>query len=164
MPFFYTLIRQLYIPLALSLFCHAALAQSALRLEMHNDNIARFYDGSMVVWSGKLPDQVPPDCLLTALERPGATIVCPPHISRQLGLRFKMPALMPIQEQWEWQSYSARITRDGPDITLRAPIQGVETHVALSIFFWVIVLVVIVIFWRTGFFRMSARHPPDRQQ
>ena len=164
MSFFHTLIRQLCTALALCTLCHTAIAQSALRLEMRNDNIARFYDGSTVVWSGALPDHMSISCLQIALERQGATIVCPPHISRRLGLRFELPALMPVKENWEWQSYSARITRDGPDITLRAPIQGVETHVALSIFFWIIVLVGIVILWRTSFLRMSARHPTDRLQ
>ena len=95
MSFFHTLIRQLSAALALSLLCHTALAQSALRLEMRNDNIARFYDGSTVIWS-----------------------------------------------------YSARVTRDGPNITLHGAIQGIKTHVALSIFFWVFTVIIgCVLFW-----------------
>ncbi len=145
MSFFHSLVRWLCAALIVSIGLGTALAQSALRLEMRNDNIARFYDGSTVIWSGTLPDQMPVSCLEIALERQGATIVCPPHIARRLGLRFELPALMPVKENWEWQSYSARITRDGPDITLRAPIQGVETHIALSILFWIALLTVIII-------------------
>ena len=148
MSFFHTLIRQLSAALALSLLCHTALAQSALRLEMRNDNIARFYDGSTVIWSGRLPDQMSLSCLQIALETPGATIVCPPHIARRLGLIFNPLERMPIQEQWEWQSYSARVTRDGPNITLHGAIQGIKTHVALSIFFWVFTVIIgCVLFW-----------------
>lgn len=161
MSFFHTFIRQLSTAIALCACCHTALAQSDLRLEMRNDNIARFYDGSTVVWSGTLPNQMPISCLQIALERQGATIVCPPHISRRLGLRFEMPALMPVKENWEWQSYSARITRDGPSITLLGATYGVEAHFALSILFWIVVLTVL---WGVGRYSLSVRNPPDRHR
>ena len=115
----------------------ATAATPALRFDTHNETTT-FYDGDQRIWSGRLPPDIPRDCIEEAIRKLGNVITCRPHINQRSHLQLDLPSFMPVKETWHHQAYTARITKEGIDLTLRGTTSTLEPHTPLSVLFWLI--------------------------